>query len=142
MLLKYYQQEMHIIRNIHLVPLLSPRQMARIKSKQGIKLNGEIKGINQNEDEKWKREGKEVTHAYEKSYHVMQEHTKKENTEIYSYCRAVRLGTVYMPCRIHGKATATTTAVAEREEKCAVVLLSFVWFPLDNTLFIAPNIQY
>jgi len=32
--------------------LLSPRQMARIKSKQGIKLNEKIEGTNQNEDEK------------------------------------------------------------------------------------------
>ena len=65
-------------------------------------MNGEIEVTNQNKDEKWKREGKEVTHSYEKPWHVMQKHTKKENTEIYSYCRAVRLGTVYMPCCTHG----------------------------------------
>ena len=67
----------------------------------------------------------------QKPYHVMQEHIKKENTEIYSYCRAVRLGTVYMPCHTHGKATATVTA--KREEEGTVELLSFVLFPLDNT---------
>jgi len=30
----------------------------------------------------------------------------------------------------------------EKEEEGAVVALSFVWFPLDNTLFVAPDIQY
>ena len=72
----------------------------------------------------------------------MQEHTKKEKTEIYSYWCAVQLDTVYMPRRTHGKATAIVTASTERKEEGAVVLLSFVWFPLDNTLFIAPDIQY
>ena len=77
-----------------------------------------------------------------KPYHVMQEHIKKENTEIYSHCRAVQLGTVYMPCRNHGKATATATTSTKREVEGTVVLLPFVWCPLDNTLFIAPDIQY
>ena len=44
--------------------------------------------------------------------------------------------------RTHGETTATVTASAEREEEGAVVLVSFVWFPLDNTLFITPVIQY
>ena len=46
--------------------------------------------------------------------------------EIYSYCRAVRFGTVYMyTCRTHTKATATATAATEREEEGSVALLSF-----------------
>ena len=74
-----------------------------------------------------------------KPYHVMEEHTKKENTEIYSQCRAVRSGTVYMPCRTHGNGTAVTSAPSEIEEEDVVVLLPFVQFPLDNTLFLAPT---
>ena len=54
----------------------------------------------------------------------------------------VRLGTVNMPCRTHGKATAIAPVSTESEEEGAVVLLSFIRFPLDNTLFIAPNIRY
>ena len=42
----------------------------------------------------------------------------------------------------HGNTPATATASTEREEEGTVVLLSFVWFPLDNILFIAPYIQY
>ena len=42
----------------------------------------------------------------------------------------------------HGKAIATITAITEREEEGTVVFLSFVWCPLDNILFIAPDIQY
>ena len=38
--------------------------MARIKYKQGTKLTGEIEGANQDEDERWKGEGKEVAHSY------------------------------------------------------------------------------
>ena len=30
----------------------------------------------------------------------------------------------------------------EREEEDVLVLLSFVWFPSDNTLFIAPDMDY
>ena len=29
-----------------------------------------------------------------------------------------------------------------REEECVLVLLSFIWIPLDNTLFIAPDMGY
>ena len=47
---------------------------------------------------------------------------------------------VQYTCRTHGEATAT--AAAKREDECLVVLLSLVWFPLDNTLFIAPIVQY
>ena len=38
--------------------------------------------------------------------------------------------------------TAAAAAAAEREAESIVVLLSDVWFPLDNTLFITPVIQY
>ena len=55
-------------------------------------------------------------------------------------CRT-RLGTVYGTCRTHWKETATATASTESEEEGAVLLLLFLWFPLDNTLFIAPDIQ-
>jgi len=50
--------------------------------------------------------------------------------------------TVLYTRRTHGKATATVTTSTEREEEGTVVLLSFLWFPLDNTLFITPDIQY
>ena len=39
----------------------------------------------------------------------------------------------------HGMATATAAAPSKREDKDLVVLLPFVWFPLDDTLFIAPD---
>ena len=38
-------------------------------------------------------------------------------------------------CRTNGKTTATATVVVEREDEDVVVLLSFIWFPFDNTLF-------
>jgi len=53
------------------------------------------------------------------------------------------LRTILYTLLTHGKAAATVTASTEREEEGAVVLVSFVWFPLDNTLFIeSPDIQY
>jgi len=42
----------------------------------------------------------------------------------------------------HGKAIATVTATTEREKEGIVVLVSFVWCSLDNTLFIALDLQY
>jgi len=69
--------------------------------------------------------------------HLIQEQTKKEKTEIYCLlCIAV-------PSRflLYEEATVTAAAV-EREDEGVLVLLSFIWFPLDNTLFIAPDIQY
>ena len=87
--------------------------MDQIKSKQGIKLNGKLDGTNQNEEETWKREGKEVTHSYENPITK-----KRKNTQIYSYCRAVN--EVPYKCCTHGKATATVTASTEREEEGTV----------------------
>ena len=40
--------------------------------------------------------------------------------------------------RTHGEATVTAAALSEREEKDEVVVIPFIWFPSDNTLFIAP----
>eukprot|EP00751_Fragilariopsis_kerguelensis_P006580 CAMPEP_0170782864 /NCGR_PEP_ID=MMETSP0733-20121128/15157_1 /TAXON_ID=186038 /ORGANISM="Fragilariopsis kerguelensis, Strain L26-C5" /LENGTH=75 /DNA_ID=CAMNT_0011127393 /DNA_START=51 /DNA_END=275 /DNA_ORIENTATION=- len=37
--------------------------------------------------------------------------------------------------------TATAAVPSEREDKDLVVLLPFVWFPLDDTLFIAPDMN-
>ena len=39
-------------------------------------------------------------------------------------------------------AAAAAAAAAEREADSIVVLLSDIWFPLDNTLFVTPVIQY
>ena len=48
---------------------------------------------------------------------------------------------LYTRCT-HGVATVTAAAPSEREDKDEVVVLPFIWFPSDDTLFIAPNIQY
>ena len=50
-----------------------------------------------------------------------------------------RLASIFI--RTNGKATtiAAAAAVAKIEEDNAVVLLSYVWSPLDNKLFIAPD---
>ena len=73
---------------------------------------------------------------------ITPEHTKKEKTEICE-CRAVPDYVLYCTHTVHEQATVTAAAAAaERESESIVVLLSDVWFPLDNTLFITPVIQY
>jgi len=40
---------------------------------------------------------------------------------------------------MHGEATATAAAPSEKEEEDVVELLPFVWFPLDDTFIITPD---
>jgi len=84
-----------------------------------------IEGTNQDENDKRKREGKEVTHSFYKKGNI--------------YCCAV-LGWVLYTRHTHGEAT-VIAAVAEREEEESVIL-PFVSFPPNNAYFIAPDIQY
>jgi len=75
---------------------------------------------------------------------ILRTRTHKEGKDgdlLMSY--RTRLRTILYTHRNHGEATATVTVSTEREGEGAVVLVSFVWFSLDNTLFIAaPDIQY
>ena len=66
------------------------------------------------------------------------------------YCRAVPNWVLYTR-RTHGEATATAAAAVvvvkrEEEEDESVVVISFKWFPSDDTLFITSayntDIQY
>jgi len=75
--------------------------------------------------------------------HLIQEQTKKKKTEFYCLlCIAVPSRFLLYVCRVHEEATVTAAAAVEREDEGVLVLASFIWFPLDNTLFIPPDIQY
>jgi len=54
-------------------------------------------------------------------------------------CRT-QLGTALIPYPWIGNSYSSSIS-RERRGRYSVVLLSFVWFPLDNILFIAPNVQ-
>ena len=84
------------------------------------------------EDGKWKREGREATHSY--GNHITWITQRKRRGRRIVYCRAIPDWVLYSR-RTHGEGTAA--AASEREEEDVVVLLSCVWFPSDNTLFIA-----
>ena len=81
-----------------------------------------------------KRKRKEVTQSYGTTITWNTQRRKRERFIV--YCR---VGTVKLP--YHREATATTASSSEREADDIVILLSFIWFPSDNTLFIAPNIR-
>ena len=108
----------------------------------GIELKGEIERTNQFEDEKQTNmKGKKRRTVLEPN-HLIQEHQKKEMTEIYCLlCIAMPSRFLLYLCRVHEEAT-VTAAVVEREDEGVLVLLSFVQFQLDKTLFVAPDIQY
>ena len=80
-----------------------------------------IEGTNQDEDDKQKREGKEVMHSFYKKGNI--------------YCRAVPNWVLYTR-RTHGEGTVIATIVKREEEES--VVLPFVSFPLDNIYFITP----
>ena len=87
-----------------------------------------IKGTNQAEDDKRKREGTEVTHSfYKKEKYILS--CRVPNRVLYTRCT-------------HGEATVTAAAVKREEKEEESVVLPFVSFPPDNTYFIAPAIKY
>ena len=92
-------------------------------------------------DDKWKKEGKEVTHSYRNPITQYRNTHKKRRGRIAVYCRAIPDYVLYLYCT-HGEVITTVAVSSKREEEGVEVLLLFVWVPSDDTLFIASDIQY
>ena len=89
----------------------------------------------QDENEMWKREGNEVVH----SYYGTGRGTQSPRDLLFI---VVPYLMNYYTYAVSMKSHQQQHHPREREEEDVVVLLSFVWFPLDNTLYITPVIQY
>ena len=82
----------------HLV-LLSPRRKARIKYKKGINLTEEMEESNQDNDDKWNREGNEVAHSIGNPITEYRNTQSRRRWWFIVYCRAVadKVLVWYMP---------------------------------------------